>query len=86
MKKTVAYIVVNTTDTDYTRAFTSLKLAAKYICAMLEDEGDYSRTQEEILAEMQERDAQGKVYRYVALLKTEEQILCFATILNDTSF
>lgn len=86
MKKTIVYIVVNTADVDYTCAFTSLDMASKYICAMFEDESDYSHTQEEILAEMRERDAQGKVYQYVGLLRNEEQILCFATILNGTSF
>ena len=86
MKKIKTYIVVNTVDTDYTRAFTSLKLASEYIYAMLEDESDYSISQEEILAEMEKREKENRVYQYVRPLPNEEQILCFTTILNDTSF
>lgn len=86
MKKTTAYIVSNTNDTDYTRAFTSLNLAAEYIYNMLVDDADFSTTAEEILTEMKERDAQNKVYQYVKQIRNEEMILCFATTLNDTRF
>lgn len=86
MKKTTTYIVSNTNDTDYTRAFTSFNLAAEYIYNMLVDDGDYSTTAEEILAEMKERNAQNKVYQYVKQIGNEEMILCFATTLNDTRF
>lgn len=84
MKKTI-YIVQTRVDDDYTGAFTKPALAAQYISNILMDFGNYTDA-DEILAEMEQREKENKVYIYNALVYGDETITCHKSTLDNTEF
>ena len=82
MKKTKLYTVTDSYDTDYTRAFTTLDKAVKYICNIGMDRGDF-QYDDEVKASMEERESENRVYLFIGENRLDG-VVCFITLLNDT--